>query len=317
MSWRRALAAWLFAVLALAAVLAVIAHFSELREFGVIVRNLRPAWFIVVAALQALTYICAAIVWELALAHEGFHRPLRTLVPMALAMLFANQAMPSAGLAGGAVVVRGLTRRKVPANVVMGALLVGLFTTYAAYLIAVLVGLAILGFRAESRALLSVLGGFAVAAVGIPAALAWYRHSLPPRARARIVKIPGVGTLLEAIAAAPNSLLHDVKLLASATCVQLAEFILDAMTLSVILVMTHTEVAPALVFACFAVASAVARVVPVPLGLGSFEGALTGMLHVAGVPLEAALAATLLLRGFTLWLPMAPGLWCARRELWD
>lgn len=35
-----------------------------------------------------------------------------------------------------------------------------------------------------------------------------------------------------------------------------------------------------------------------------------------GVPIEAALTVTLLLRGFTLWLPMAPGLWFARRELW-
>jgi hypothetical protein len=30
---------------------------------------------------------------------------------------------------------------------------------------------------------------------------------------------------------------------------------------------------------------------------------------------EPALAATLLLRGFTFWLPMLPGLWLARREL--
>jgi len=31
--------------------------------------------------------------------------------------------------------------------------------------------------------------------------------------------------------------------------------------------------------------------------------------------LEAALTATLLLRGLTFWLPMLPGLWIARREL--
>ena len=33
------------------------------------------------------------------------------------------------------------------------------------------------------------------------------------------------------------------------------------------------------------------------------------------VPLEAALTATLLLRGLTFWLPMVPGLWLTRREL--
>jgi uncharacterized membrane protein YbhN (UPF0104 family) len=51
----------------------------------------------------------------------------------------------------------------------------------------------------------------------------------------------------------------------------------------------------------------------VPLGLGIFEASLVAMLRVVGVSIEAALTATLLLRGFTLWLP---GLWCARHELW-
>ena len=34
-----------------------------------------------------------------------------------------------------------------------------------------------------------------------------------------------------------------------------------------------------------------------------------------GIAVEAALAATLLLRGFTFWLPMLPGVWLARREM--
>jgi len=33
------------------------------------------------------------------------------------------------------------------------------------------------------------------------------------------------------------------------------------------------------------------------------------------VPLEASITGTILLRGFTLWLPMLPGLWLARREM--
>ncbi len=34
-----------------------------------------------------------------------------------------------------------------------------------------------------------------------------------------------------------------------------------------------------------------------------------------GVTLEAAFTATLLLRGFTLWLPMIPGLWLTKSEM--
>jgi uncharacterized membrane protein YbhN (UPF0104 family) len=68
-------------------------------------------------------------------------------------------------------------------------------------------------------------------------------------------------------------------------------------------------------FPSFVVASMVATFGLVPLGLGTFEATCVAMLRTLGVPLEAALMATLLLRGFTLWLPMLPGLLLARREL--
>ena len=64
----------------------------------------------------------------------------------------------------------------------------------------------------------------------------------------------------------------------------------------------------------FILASVVATLSPIPLGLGSFEGTCTGLLHLMGGRLEASLAATLILRGFTLWIPMLPGLWVIRRE---
>jgi Lysylphosphatidylglycerol synthase TM region len=53
----------------------------------------------------------------------------------------------------------------------------------------------------------------------------------------------------------------------------------------------------------------------IPLGLGTFEAACTGMLHLLGVPLEAALTGAVLLRGLTFWLPMIPGLYVAQRAL--
>ena len=69
------------------------------------------------------------------------------------------------------------------------------------------------------------------------------------------------------------------------------------------------------VFPSFVIASMVATLGPVPLGLGTFEATCVAMLTMLGITLEAAFTATLLLRGFTLWLPMFPGLWLAKREL--
>ncbi|HWJ39433.1 MAG TPA: hypothetical protein VNR86_11810 [Sphingomicrobium sp.] len=39
------------------------------------------------------------------------------------------------------------------------------------------------------------------------------------------------------------------------------------------------------------------------------------MLRLFGVPFEAALSATLLFRGFTLWLPLIPGGILLRQEM--
>ena len=95
---------------------------------------------------------------------------------------------------------------------------------------------------------------------------------------------------------------------------ELGVFALDALTLW--LEFRALGDAPAIwvPFVSFIMASMAATLGPVPLGLGTFEAACVGMLSLLGVAIEAALAATLLLRGLTFWLPMVPGLWLAKRE---
>jgi len=53
----------------------------------------------------------------------------------------------------------------------------------------------------------------------------------------------------------------------------------------------------------------------VPMGLGSFEAVSIAMLRLFAVPFEAAVSATLMFRGFTLWLPLIPGGMVLRKEL--
>jgi uncharacterized protein (TIRG00374 family) len=92
-------------------------------------------------------------------------------------------------------------------------------------------------------------------------------------------------------------------------------FSLDAATLWIMLLAMGQDVSFLVAFPSFVVSSIIATLSPIPLGLGIFEASSTGMLSTLGIPVEAALTSTLLLRGFTLWLPMLPGLWLARREL--
>ena len=95
---------------------------------------------------------------------------------------------------------------------------------------------------------------------------------------------------------------------------QLAIFVLDALTLDAALRAVAAPARFAPVFASFVVASVVSSLAWVPGGLGTFEGTCVAVLHLHGVSIETALAGTLLLRGLTFWLPMLPGFSLARRE---
>ena len=113
---------------------------------------------------------------------------------------------------------------------------------------------------------------------------------------------------------APGHLLRDGALLSQTMIFQASIFLLDAATLWAMLRAVGQNISFLAAFPSFVVASMVATFGLVPLGLGTFEATCVAMLRTLGVPLEAALTATLLLRGFTLWLPMLPGLLLARRE---
>jgi uncharacterized membrane protein YbhN (UPF0104 family) len=315
-SRRATLAAWLIALVIFGAVVALFLHISELEKLSQLIRHIRPIYLLVALGLQTLTYFCAAAVWYVALKRRARGVTIAALAPLALAMLFVNQAFPTAGISGSIVVVQALRKRRVATNVAMAALVIGLITTYFAYLLAVLTSLALLlAYYEVSRWLITLTGIFALAAVGIPAAVVWYRESFAPRMQTRLRRVPGVGSLLDAIGSIPTKLLHDPGVLGRAVAFQLMEIVLDAATLYVLLIAISTAAAPTGAFVSFVMAFAVAQLVPVPLGLGTFEASLVGMLRLVGIPLEPAFTATLLLRGFTMWLPMVPGLWFARREL--
>ena len=78
----------------------VAAHHAEGRRFAELLRNARPAWLGAAAALQVATYVCAAAVWQRALRRNGgVRRSVRSLVPLGLAKLFADQGPPAAARA--------------------------------------------------------------------------------------------------------------------------------------------------------------------------------------------------------------------------
>jgi uncharacterized membrane protein YbhN (UPF0104 family) len=313
----RGVALWLPGLLLLGGLIAVVLHLGELQHFGELVAQAHPLWLLAGCALQAVTYVCAGGVWYLALDRAGSHRPLAAMVPLSLAKLFTDQAVPLGGISGTILVVHALTRRGIPSRVAMAALLVGLVSYYGAYLAAVLAAIAVLAIQYTINvAIIAAVALFSLIAVGIPAFVLLFVRHAGTRLDKYVVRIPGARSLLATIAEAPADLLRDPALVGGTMLLQLAVFLLDAATLAVALAAIGSDGTKLLgIFASFMIASVAATIGPTPLGLGTFESVCVATLALVGVRIEAALAATLLLRGLTLWLPMLPGLWIARREL--
>jgi uncharacterized protein (TIRG00374 family) len=124
-----------------------------------------------------------------------------------------------------------------------------------------------------------------------------------------------VRELVDMVAESPESIVRDEKLIALLAGLNLAVIIADAGTLELCLFSLGTSAPLDASFVAFVMASIVTILGPVPMGLGSYEATSVAMLRLMGVPFEAAVSATLLYRGFSLWLPLLLGMVLARREL--
>jgi len=313
----RRILSWLPGILLLAGLVAVVNHAGEGQRFAEMLEQARPAWLLVGALLQAVTYVCAAAVWQRPLRKGRARCTVRSLVPVAIARLFVDQVVPTAGFGGRLLVVRSLRRRGVHVGLAVAAILVDLLTLYAAFAVAVIASLAIiLVFRGDLNHLVLVLAGlFAIFALAIPSTVLWFSRGgvrEPPR---WLHRLPRADELLKEVARAPRRLVRNRQVLLQAGALQLAIFLIDGATLWAMLRAVGYDADPLGVFASFIFAQVAGTVFLVPGGLGTFEASSVAMLTLFKVPVETALTATLLLRGLTYWLPMAPGYWLSHREI--
>lgn len=221
-------------------------------------------------------------------------------------------------MSGNLLFVRALARRNVPPRVTMAALLVDMVTYYGSYLLIFMIGLGL--FLANHGANGFIFAGatvFTVMVVAAPASVLWARHLGRLRLPKWTARFPRAVALLKAVADAPSDLLRNRALIGRAAVSQLSIFVLDALTLWFSFYALGSSLPFWIAFVAFVAASATATISVIPLGVGSFEAGSVMALHLLGVSLSRALAATLLLRVLNFWLPMIPGLLLTRRELRD
>ncbi len=310
------LRSWFTGLLLLAGLVALVTHAGEFEHFLELLRNAEPAWLILAFALQTGTYAATAGVWTLALRKAGQPVAFRALVPLGVAKLFSDQVVPSAGFSGTAFFVMALRRRAIPESICLATLLLSLLCYYAAFVVAAALTVLLLWlYHAIEPWIVGVVVGFCAIAVGIPSGALWLRAYSERSLPRLLARVPGLADLLASVARAPVDLLRDPPLVAGGMALHAAVILFDAATLWVMLQVVGVPVSYWIALPSFVLASMVATLGPVPLGLGTFEATCVSALHMLGVPIEAALTATLLLRGATLWLPMLPGMWLARRAL--
>jgi glycosyltransferase 2 family protein len=313
---RNALKHWLIGLLLLSGLIIAALNRSEIEQFAEIARKAQPFWLCAAAVLQLGTYFSVAGSWHSVLSRTEFRLSLPSMVPLALAKLFSDQAMPSGGMSGGALLVAALKRRGVDKPICMAILLVSFVSSYAADLIVAAVSVALLWYFHELQPwILLVACAFALIAVTIPTLALWVQRKgnrgLPPW----LGRVPKLRKFLGTFSEAPVDLIRSPAVLWTATVFQLLVILLDAATLWIMLLAVGQHVSIWVALPGFFLASMVAMIGPIPLGLGTFEATCVTVLHLLGVPVAPALTGTLLFRGFTMWLPMLPGMWLARREL--
>ncbi|UGB39581.1 lysylphosphatidylglycerol synthase transmembrane domain-containing protein [Frateuria soli] len=309
-------AGWLLGLLALAALAGIVLRRGEVERFLGLLGSLAPAWLGLAVVLQLATYACVATAWWLGLDRAGAHRPWNALIGLAVAKLFVDQSVPTGGIAGTAFLVNVLARQGVPRSACMATLVTNFVGFHGAYLLSALAGMGLLWLRHDARPWMHTITiVFVIVAAAVPLGL-FALHHYGRRAPAWVERLPGVAALLEAAAEAPVAqLLRRGRLLAATAALNLAVIAADAATLWTMLHALGLHASYAVAYPSFLLAMMVATVSPIPMGLGTFEAASVAALSTQGVPLEGALAGTLLLRGCTTWVPMAPGLWLARRAL--
>ncbi|MEO1136485.1 MAG: lysylphosphatidylglycerol synthase transmembrane domain-containing protein, partial [Pseudomonadota bacterium] len=312
---RSTVATLIVGILALAAIILLAINFSDISAFADQAARARPAWLVAAILSQLSTYVCVAIVWRLVLFRLESPLPLSTLVPLSVAKLFADQALPSGGVSGAAFLLYALTRRGVSDKTAFRTFVLATVAFFFAFLLASIISLFALSTAdAAPPALAASISVFAAIFLFLAVAASLFFIYKPSVTPAWIAKRRWTAKASEFIGAAARDIGQKPALFSQATLLQFTVRMLDGLTLYLAFQAIGVDASLLGCFFAVVIASAAATIGPIPMGLGTFEAGMIAALRVFGAGLEDALTATLIYRGLSLWLPLLPGFFIIQRE---
>jgi Mg2+-importing ATPase len=305
---------WLLGIAILAGVVIIASHFSEEQAFVQLIREAQPSWLAIALVMQAATYLAQGEIWRLVGRTAGSPLPLPFVYKLALAKLFVDQALPSAGVSGTVVAAQVLERGAFPRAAVLAGVVVNTTSFFIAYVAALAGALIILirSHHANSVVIWTSIIFMLLSTLLTAGMLELSGKDVRP-ARHRLFRYRIVRNALWVMKDADPRLVRNTRLQAIASGYQILTFVLDAMTLWALVRSLAANAAISHVFASFMIANLVRTLSFIPGGLGTFEGSAVLMLKMGGVSVAVALSTALLFRGLTFFLPMVPGLWFSRR----
>lgn len=298
---------WIFGLTLLMGVVMAVVHFAEAQEFARIAEHAEPRWLGLAVVLQLGTYFAEAQVLRSVAKAGGSSLDLVTACRLSLTKVFVG---------GTFVLAAGLTQCRIPPPIVAATIVVDLVAYHAAYVLALALAIGITVMRGEATTIVLLVSlVFFVFAIGLSVivlTLSGRRRRPLPRT---LTRIRAFRIAMDSIEQADRHVARSHRLIILATAYQVGIVLCDAVTVWVLIRSVGASGSMSGVFASFMVSSLFRTIGFIPGGLGVFEAASVVTLHIVGVPPALALAATLLFRGLSFWLPMIPAVLVSRRVM--
>lgn len=293
----------------------ILLHNDEGKKVFQAFETIDLRWLGLAFLFQFCTYLCSACVWRWTLHHLDLKLSLHTLMKLAVKKLFVDQVIPTGGIGGTILMTRSLLKQNIPPDKATTGVLANFYSYYAAYSFAVMTSLCILWTHSSMSSLVQKIAFFFLCVLCFILFIAWaVTRPADNFLKRNLEKFSFIKRILNVLrTASPKQAIHP-KIFIPNILFQTGVFILDTATLAIILHALGQNTFSPMLFASFMMAYVVETLGPIPGGLGVFESSAVAMLSLAHIPLSTALVATLILRGFTFWFPMIPGVILMRKD---
>lgn len=318
-------------ICALAMLVAYHWHTIQIKslEALALIHSARPGWLALAALAVLAGFLCAGQIYGRVLSTLGYQAPSLWLSAAALVTMLLSQALPVGTVASYAFLTTSLRRRGVPPTSVAVIASLELLSWGGAMLILFVYGMVYVLLTTQSRSVAGAsLTGFATVAgfIGVYLFIGTRprdtMHRWAMRLKRVIDRVAGPIWSEAQIQRIVDELSHNRQLMIEQParvllliCLQLTIFILHSLALLAILRALGTPIGPLSALAAYGLALIVSAYTLLPAGGGTVEAALTVALSVQGVPLEAAIGATVLFRLCQFWLMLPIGALCYRMLL--